>query len=78
MKRVLIALCIILMPGFIFSDMVYGQGSTVIQGKIVDASGEPVVGANIYIKGTTVGTVSDLRGNFSLRTQMSGDQTIVI
>ncbi len=78
MKRVLIALCIILMPGFIFSDVVYGQGSTVLKGKIVDASGEPVVGANVYVKGTTVGTVSNYQGNFTLKTELTGEKTIVI
>ncbi|MFW5821731.1 MAG: carboxypeptidase-like regulatory domain-containing protein, partial [Bacteroidota bacterium] len=64
MKRFLITLCIILIPAFISTQLAYGQGTTVVQGKVVDASGEPVVGANIYVKGTTVGTVTDLQGSF--------------
>ncbi len=30
----------------------YGQGTTIIKGKIVDSSGEAIVGASVYIKGT--------------------------
>ena len=38
-----------------------------VTGKVVDAKGEPVVGAGVQIKGTTVGVVTDLDGNFSIK-----------
>ncbi|MCA1757179.1 MAG: TonB-dependent receptor [Bacteroidales bacterium] len=56
----------------------YGQTATTIRGKVVDTSGESVIGANIYLKGTTVGTVADLEGNFVLRTQSTGEQILVV
>lgn len=37
-----------------------------ITGIITDTNGEPIIGANIVIKGTTTGTVSDFNGNYSL------------
>ena len=37
-----------------------------VTGKVVDAKGEPVVGAGVQIKGTTVGQVTDLDGQFSI------------
>ena len=37
-----------------------------INGKVVDASGEPIIGANVVVKGTTNGTITDIDGNFSL------------
>lgn len=37
-----------------------------LTGKITDSSGEPVIGANIMLKGTSVGTISDVDGRFSL------------
>ncbi len=38
-----------------------------ISGTVVDAAnGDPIIGANIIIKGTTVGTVTDFDGNFNL------------
>lgn len=37
-----------------------------IKGNVVDENGEPVLGANVIIKGTTYGTVTDIDGNFSL------------
>lgn len=39
-----------------------------ISGKVTDsATGEPIAGANILVKGKVVGTVTDVDGNFSLR-----------
>ena len=37
-----------------------------ITGKIMNSNGEYLVGANIVVKGTTTGTISDTDGNFSL------------
>lgn len=35
-----------------------------ISGNVTDSSGEPVIGANISVKGTTIGTISDIDGNY--------------
>lgn len=37
-----------------------------IKGTVLDEMGEPIIGANITIEGTTVGTITDLDGNYSL------------
>lgn len=37
-----------------------------LKGKVVDSSGEPIIGANLLEKGTTNGTITDFDGNFSL------------
>ena len=37
-----------------------------IKGVVVDSTGEPVIGANVMVKGTTNGTITDIDGNFSL------------
>lgn len=37
-----------------------------MSGKVTDEAGEPCVGANVLIKGTTTGTMTDLDGNYSL------------
>ena len=37
-----------------------------VKGTVVDASGEPIIGANVLVKGTAYGTITDLDGNFSL------------
>ncbi len=42
------------------------QQQQVITGFVTDINNEPVIGANIFEKGTTNGTVSDVNGNFSL------------
>ncbi len=39
-----------------------------ISGKIVSENGDPIAGASIVVKGTSVGTSSDANGNFKLET----------
>lgn len=42
------------------------QQSKKIVGTVVDQTGEPVIGANVVVQGTTNGTITDFDGNFSL------------
>jgi len=42
----------------------YGQRS--VSGTIVDDEGIPVIGANVLIKGSTTGTITDIDGSFAL------------
>ena len=39
----------------------------IITGKIIDALGEPLIGVNVVLKGSTAGTISDIDGNYSLK-----------
>lgn len=48
-----------------------------ISGRVTDTNGEPIVGANVIIKGTTQGTVTDTNGQFSLA-NVPADATIVV
>ena len=45
-----------------------------INGIVKDTSGEPIIGANVIVKGTTNGTITDLDGNF----QLSADPSVTI
>ncbi|MDE6985391.1 MAG: SusC/RagA family TonB-linked outer membrane protein [Bacteroides acidifaciens] len=42
------------------------QTAKVVKGKIVDENGEPLIGVNVAIDGTTTGTITDFDGNFSM------------
>ena len=48
-----------------------------ITGTVKDNNGEPVIGANVSVKGTTNGTITDVDGNFSLE-NISDNYIIVI
>lgn len=63
---------IILSPKEKITELVSGvesvqQQQKTITGKVTDTNGEPIIGATILVKGTTIGTVTDTDGNFSLR-----------
>lgn len=47
-----------------------------IRGTVKDQNGEPVIGANVSVKGTTVGTITDVDGNFML--EVPEDAVILI
>ena len=38
----------------------------IITGSVIDESGEALIGVSVLVKGTTLGTVTDLDGNFTL------------
>ena len=40
--------------------------NTKVTGQVLDENGEPVIGASVVVKGTTIGTVTDFDGNFTL------------
>ena len=48
-----------------------------IKGHVADATGEPIIGANVTVKGTTTGTITDIDGNFTLEVE-STDGTLVV
>ncbi len=55
-----------LFVGILFSFSAYGQ-NIVVNGKITDSqTGEAIIGASVFVKGTGSGTITDLDGNFSL------------
>jgi TonB-linked SusC/RagA family outer membrane protein len=52
---------------FVFCSNTLNAQQKTISGTVTEAStGEPVIGASIQVRGTTIGTASDLDGNFTL------------
>ena len=44
----------------------FSYGQRVVKGTVVDTDGVPLIGANVLVQGTTVGTITDFDGSFSL------------
>ena len=59
-RKVLLLSALLMMCTFAFAQ----QGT--VTGKVIDDLGEPVIGANVIVKGTTTGIITDVDGNFSL------------
>jgi TonB-linked SusC/RagA family outer membrane protein len=56
----------ILICFILFNLNTYGQDKITVTGQILDPSGESIPGANIVIKGTTYGTITDLNGMYRI------------
>jgi len=56
-----------------FSMALFGQIRT-IEGQILSGEDDlPLIGASVFIKGTTIGTISDVDGNYSIEIQSPND-----
>ena len=56
-----------LLLGLSTSSYIYADN---IVGKVLDEAGEPVIGANVIKKESTLGTITDLDGTFSIEADM--------
>ncbi len=70
MKTIFTILCLC------FSVIAFSQ--TTITGNVVDQSQEPVLGANVIVVGSSVGTATDFEGNFTLTVDQSPPFSIEI
>ena len=52
-------------------------GQTAVSGTVTDGN-EPLIGASVMVKGTSMGTVTDIDGGFDLGNVPVGEQTLVI
>ena len=71
-RKVLLLSALLMMCTFAFAQ----QGT--VTGKVIDDLGEPVIGANVIVKGTTTGVVTDVDGNFSLNVNDIKKNVLVI
>lgn len=53
------------------------EQENIISGTVVDETGEPVIGANVLVKGTTNGQITDLNGRFSINAERSSVTLVV-
>lgn len=60
----ILGLCMLFIQAF--AQIVYAQNARTVTGVVVDEFGDPIIGAAIKIVDSTVGTISDIDGKFSL------------
>lgn len=54
------------------------QQRATVQGVVIDETGEPLLGVNVVVKGTTKGAVTDLDGNFSISVDNNNTVTLEV
>jgi outer membrane cobalamin receptor len=59
-----------------FTTISFAQ--TTINGKVKDANGMPIEGANIYLEGSYDGGNSNVEGEFSFKTEETGTQNLIV
>ena len=60
----LVVMCCLLI--FAFGNSAFAQNNITVAGKVIDNTGQPVIGAGVTISGTTVGVATDLDGHFQI------------
>ena len=51
---------------FLNSKFKYSIQQNAISGRVLDERGEPLIGASVLVSGTTVGTITDIYGSYSI------------
>ena len=69
--RIVLLILLIVNTSFVFAQ-------TQIEGTVKDGGGNAVPGANVYVKGGFDGATSDANGTFEFKTEMTGNQTLVV
>lgn len=64
-KNNLIKVTLLMLLQLLFSFWSFGQTSTV-HGTVTDENGVPLIGVNAVIQGTTIGTITDVNGNYQI------------
>ena len=72
-KNFIYSFCLTLLMAFI-SLSAWAQQT--VQGTVVDEAGEPVIGASVIVKGTTIGTTTNVDGAFQLAVPQGGELQI--
>ena len=67
MKKLLLFVLI-----FFMSGTSYLLAQSAVTGKVTDENGDGIPGANIIIKGTRTGSVTDFDGNYSFMLSLTG------
>lgn len=65
-----------LLLGFCVLPLALPAQRMTVQGTILDSSGEPVIGANVIVRGSSVGVAADLDGKFRL--DVAPDATLAV
>ena len=76
MKSFLRHIIITAIASILASTALMAQGGRIVTGIVRDASGEPVIAAAVYEKGTQNGVMTDADGKYSLK--VSGPQSVIV
>ena len=71
------AILAVLVIGLLLPGMLLAQGTGKIRGTVVDeATGDPIIGANVVLEGTSRGAATDLDGFFVILAIQPGKYTV--
>jgi len=74
MKKFNQILCVVVLT--LFSTITYAQ--TTIKGKVIDSEmNSPLPGANVLVKGTTTGVITDFEGTFSITANVQSGEIVI-
>ncbi|WP_207778372.1 TonB-dependent receptor [Balneicella halophila] len=68
MKKIIGLLLLVTLSSFAFAQ------NFIVQGKVIDEEGNPIVGANVYIKNSSLGAVTNINGEYTIENIGKGIQ----
>lgn len=77
MKMLTLSLFVLMWTSLLIPITAQEQQLKTVKGQVVDMEGTPVPATTVILKGTTIGTTTDMNGNFQLQVPVLGQQTLV-
>ncbi len=80
MKKIyylMMQLAMVLLMAF-FMGSLSAQAQSTVSGEVKDEAGAPLIGANVLLKGTNKGALTDVNGKFAIGNVVQGKYTIVV
>ncbi|MEQ9307819.1 MAG: TonB-dependent receptor [Balneolaceae bacterium] len=68
---------LLLLAVFISTTSIFAGTKGKISGKVIDESGEPLIGVQVFIENTTKGVLTDIDGNYTILNLDPGKYTVV-
>ena len=75
LNKTTIIVCAFISLLLLLPASIMAQSKVIVTGTVTDMSGTPLIGVNVFEKGTTTGTITDLDGKYSL--SVSGQSAVL-
>lgn len=65
-QKSILRICLCMLLAFVMAIPSIAQNAKTFKGVVVDETEQPIIGAAVKVIGTTLGTITDIDGNFTL------------
>jgi TonB-linked SusC/RagA family outer membrane protein len=62
---------------FVLACVCSAMAQRTLTGKVTDSQGEPLIGATVFVKGSNAGSITDVDGNYTIKTDVASPVLVI-